>query len=185
MKVKNVLLPLIIISASMFACRYGHATTVYQWTDTEGVVHFSDVAPAQNGATETRKINLSDFNKTTPARHTYSIIEQANIMAKWRKQAEAQWLARKRLDLEQQRLTEEIEANRQKNKDSSRDELQSLPYYYMFPRAVNYRYQERRYDRPRFRNSSGFRQWKRPDVTRRHNRTPASGATHILKPPLF
>ena len=85
MKTKSVLLSLIIISAAMVACRFVHATTVYQWTDRDGVVHFSDVAPAQDGATDTRKIKLNDFNATTPEQHTYSIIEQANIMAAWRR----------------------------------------------------------------------------------------------------
>ena len=185
MKTKNVLLPLIIISTAMFACRYAHATTVYQWTDTDGVVHFSDVAPAQDGATETRKIKFNDFNNTTSARHTYSIIEQANIMAQWRKQADEQWLARKRLELEQQRLSEEIEANRLKNKHTDQDELQSLPYYYVSPRPVSYRYQERRYGRTWYRKHSGSGQRQTPGVTHRYNRTPQSGATAILKPPLF
>lgn len=185
MKTKNLLLSLAIISTAMFACGHGNATTVYQWTDANGVVHFSDVAPHQNGVTETRTINFEDHKKSTPTPHTYSIIDQANIIAAWNKQADEQWLARKRLELDQQRLAEETEANRQENKIGNRNELQSLPYYYVFPSTVNYRYRERRYGYRLHRRFSGSRRRETPDVARRHNRTAQSRAIAILNDPLF
>lgn len=163
---KNILITLFVISTLFIAGRNGKATTVYQWTDADGVVHFSDSAPPQDGTTETREINFGSFASTTSDQETLSIIEQANIMAEWNKQAMEQHLALKQMELEQQRLSQEIEFSQQDSLNRSREYDQSRPHYYVFPQAVNYRYREQWYNQPYHQQLYRPHVRKRPPASR-------------------
>lgn len=148
---KNILITLLVIFSAGITSRNSTATTVYQWTDADGVVHFSDAAPPRDSTTDAREINFGSFESTSPTQDTLSIIEQANLMAEWNRQAMEQHLAREKMELEQQRLTHEIELDRQDTQVYEQDR----PHYYVFPQAVNYRYRQQWNNRPDHRRYSG------------------------------
>jgi len=115
------------------------AGTVYQWIDETGNVNFSDVPPADSPVTETHEfiiklaaVNNIDFEQ-------YSIINQAELMAEWRRQLADERLAKKQLYLEEKRLQHEREL-------SEREEDYAAGYYggggyYYYP----YQYPNRRH----------------------------------------
>ena len=147
---KSILITLFVFSSVAMASQNGVATTVYQWTDADGVVHFSDAAPTQDSTTETREINFDSFTSTTPDQGSLSIIEQANIMAEWRKQETERRLAMRRMQLEQQRLSQAIDLDRQESLDRRQEYFQDRPHYYVFPRAINYHYRNLWNNRPSY-----------------------------------
>lgn len=165
---KNILFSAFIITAAIIAIRNGNTATVYQWTDNDGIVHFSDAAPTQDGITETREINFDSFENTSPGQQTLSIIEQANIMAEWRKQDEAQRLVLKQMQLEQQRLMQDIELDRQESLNRNPGYYPDQPHYFVFPQVVDYRYRERWYNRPGQQQFSGTRMHKTPPPSRQY-----------------
>ncbi len=100
------LTPLILVTA-LFINQDAIAAKVYQWTDEEGVVHFSDVPPSDNTATEIQEINFISYAANESDPDEYSIVNQLERMAEWRRQTEEERLARKELQLEEKRLAQE------------------------------------------------------------------------------
>ena len=137
----------VIILVSVVAIPAGNTATVFQWTDADGIVHFSDTAPAVDSSIETREIKFDSFDNGTSSPEKYSIIEQANIMAEWRRQETEQRLARKQLALEQERLDREMELNQQESQDNIQDYYRPGLNYYYLPRAIGYGSQRLRYNR--------------------------------------
>ena len=134
---KTALMSLIILS-SIVAIPDGNSATVYQWTDEDGIVHFSDTAPPADNSIETREIKFDSFDNGASHPEKYSIIEQANIMAEWRRQETEQRIALQKLALEKQRLNQEMELNRQNDQYTVQDGYQPGLHYYVFPGAIGY-----------------------------------------------
>ncbi len=105
------------------------AETIYKWVDKEGNVNFSDVAPDESVAVDTREISV-DVTEVNPEDvERFSIINQAERMAEWRRQLKQERLAEKRLYLEEKRLAQEQDFRRH-------DELVAAEDY----RLRNYNY---------------------------------------------
>ena len=153
---KTALISLIIL-ASVVVIQDGNTATVFQWTDKDGIVHFSDTAPAGDSAIETREIKFDSFDNGTSSPEKYSIIEQANIMAEWRRQEEQQQLARKQLALEQERLNRETELNQQELQNDIQDHYRSGAQYYFIPGTIGYRAQRPWFNRQNHRQNTGSR----------------------------
>ncbi len=109
---KQSLILNLILASAMFISQNVTAAKVYQWTDAEGIVHFSDAPPADSAVTATREIHFDDFAENDSNQESYSIIDQANVMAAWRRQLTEDRLAVKRLQLEEQQLAQELELSR-------------------------------------------------------------------------
>ncbi len=88
------------------------AATVYQWTDAEGVVHFSDVPPADQTITEAQELEYPVYAETIANPEDYSIINQLETMTEWRRQITEERLAQRELELEAKRIANEKHANR-------------------------------------------------------------------------
>lgn len=118
------------------------AGTVYQWTDEAGNINFSDVPPADLSTTETHEFVIEQAPDSNVNYEQYSIINQAELMAEWRRQLTDERLAKKQLYLEEKRLRQELEL-------SERDEIYDDGYgygsrvYYYNP----YQYPNRRHHR--------------------------------------
>lgn len=102
----------VLLSLTLFAWQHAGATTVYQWTDEEGVVHFSDVPPLDVDSRETQEIDFVDYVDNRETADEYSIINQLERMTEWRKQLSEERMAKKQLQLEEQRLAEERQSYR-------------------------------------------------------------------------
>ena len=145
---KNLLISVLLMTSAIIVSPDGNTATVYQWTDADGVVHFSDTAPPQDGATKTREIKFDNLDDAAPVDQTYSIIEQAKMMAEMRKQETEQLIALKQLELEQQALSQQVQGNQQENQTSVQEAYQSAPYFYFFPQLTRYRYPGQWHNRP-------------------------------------
>lgn len=88
------------------------AATVYQWTDAEGVVHFSDVAPDADTPVKIEEIEFAEYADPGTDPDKYSITSQLERMSEWRRQLTEERLAKKQLQLEALRLAQEKEASR-------------------------------------------------------------------------
>ena len=85
------------------------AATVYQWTDEDGNINFSDVPPADSTVTETHEFIIKQAAVNNVDYEQYSIINQAELMAEWRRELVDERLAKKQLYLEEKRLRHELE----------------------------------------------------------------------------
>ena len=139
---KRNLIPFLLLSFALFISQSVAAARVYQWTDADGVVHFSDAPPADVAVTATCEIQFDDFATSDASQEKYTIIDQANIMANWRRQHTEDRLAVKRLHLEEQYLAQELELGRleterrllELNEPRSRFYVFSQPYFHSFHR---------------------------------------------------
>lgn len=100
---------LITLALSLYIGPAALAVTVYQWTDAEGVMHFSDTPPAAQEATAFSETELLDFAGEETDPDAYSIVNQLEAMTAWRRQAEEDRRAEKQLQLEEERLALEQE----------------------------------------------------------------------------
>ena len=130
---KQILIRCLILSSSLFISQGVVAATVYQWTDADGIVHFSDAPPKDTAVTATREILFDDFIENISSPETYSIIDQADIMAAWRQQNTEDRLAVKRLQLEEKQLAQELELNRQQAEQQMDGYSESYPHYFVYP----------------------------------------------------
>jgi len=85
------------------------AATIYQWTDEAGNINFSDIPTTDPMATETHEFIIKDASVNNVDFEQYSIINQAELMAEWRRQLADERLAKKQLYLEEKRLQHERE----------------------------------------------------------------------------
>jgi len=152
MQTHSTLTSLIPLALCWFISPAALAVTVYQWTDTEGVVHFSDTPPAAPEATAVSATEILDFAGEATDPEAYSIVNQLEAMIAWRRQAEEDRRAEKQLQLEEQRLalaqaaTQPAPAVRE-DVSYSRSFLYPAGFYY--PGLLHYK----RYPhRPGFRN---------------------------------
>lgn len=118
------------------------ARTIYQWTDEEGNINFSDVPPSESMTTETREISINLRDPDNVDFEKYSIINQLEQMAAWRRQLAEERLAEKMLYLEEKRLAHEIELQLEiskRNEAITADEYASRSYYYAPYRPLHHR----------------------------------------------
>jgi len=116
------------------------AATIYQWTDETGNINFSDVPPAESVVIETHEIsiNLSATSNVDPDK--YSIINQVEQMAEWRRQLTEERLAKKKLYLEEKRLAYEMELEkRQQNEAIATTQYIPTTHYYRPYHFLNHR----------------------------------------------
>lgn len=105
------------------------AAKIYQWTDEEGVVHFSDVPPSDNASIEIQEINFVNYAANESNPDEYSIVNQLERMSEWRRRTEEERLARKQLQLEEKRLAQEMNSYRLIDPPSTRVYYPSVYYY--------------------------------------------------------
>jgi hypothetical protein len=102
-----ILPPVCLLLATSFFGQQAMAAKIYQWTDEEGVVHFSDSPPHTGITREIREMEFVTYAEEGKDTDEYSIINQLERMAEWRRQTEEERLARKQLQLEEKRLAQE------------------------------------------------------------------------------
>lgn len=110
---RKTMIFLFILSLACFGSQNALAGIVYQWTDEAGNVNFSDVPPTDLAVTEIRDISINEYSQDNVDFEKYSIINQAELMAEWRRQITEERLEKKRLLLEEKRLAYEMELNSQ------------------------------------------------------------------------
>ncbi len=102
------------------------ATTVYEWVDEQGRRHFSD-KPPENVSTP---VTTREFEKLSPegaaADDYYSIVNQEKRMAEQQQALNDRRLEKRKLQLEQHRLAQEVAAQQQTID-------QSPPYINQYP----------------------------------------------------
>ncbi len=114
------------------------AATIYQWTDEAGNINFSDIPTTDPMATETYEFIIKDASVNNVDFEQYSIINQAELMAEWRRQLADERLAKKQLYLEEKRLRHELELS--EREEDYADGYGSGIYYYN-----PYQYRNRRH----------------------------------------
>ena len=139
----------LILAAALLASPGALAVKVYQWTDEEGVVHYSDTPPQEDTVAEINEMELYDAGESTADPDEYSIVNQLERMTAWRRQAEEDRRAWKQLQLEEERLALE-EKSYQPPEEYSTGSYYPVgfyPYgyypYSYYPRAYNDTYGKR------------------------------------------
>lgn len=154
MNIRNIKTSFFILSLTFCANQSATATMVYQWTDEKGIVHFSDVPPADTTIIETLEINFDSFENNYVDPEMHSIIDQADRMAERRRQIIKDRLAIKVLQLEEKRLAQELEMIRLNAIKITQNYYRPRSYYYAFPQP-NYHHQQRHvHYQPRHQHSS-------------------------------
>ena len=113
MSTRNTIFPFIVLSLTCFVNQNVLAGTIYQWTDEAGNVNFSDVPPDDSITAESHEYNINQDRSYNNELDQYSIINQAEQMAQWRRQLAEERRADKQLYLEERRLDQELELSRQ------------------------------------------------------------------------
>ena len=139
MNINNTLFPLIIISLTFLVNQNAIAGKVYQWTDEEGLMHFSDIAPVDQTPVEIQEIDLVSYTESDAYTDEYSIVNQLDRMSERRRQNTEERLAIKRLQLEEQRLAQEKESRRYDVISTS----QYIPFTYSYAYSQPYYYRRR------------------------------------------
>lgn len=152
MNIRSIKILFFILSLTFFATQNATATKVYQWADEEGVVHFSDVPPADITIIETREINFDSFENNNTDPEIYSIIALADRMAERRKQITKERLAIKRLQLEEKRLAQELEISRLNAMQRTQVYYRPQPNYYAYPQPFYNHQQRHAHNQPKYRH---------------------------------
>ena len=124
-----------MLTLALLASQNAMAVKVYQWTDEEGVVHFSDTPPQNDAAGDLSEYELVNYEGEKADSDEYSIVNQLERMTAWRRQAEEDQRAWKQLELEEERLAQERQASRQSADVISTDTYYPSLYY---PQAYSY-----------------------------------------------
>ncbi len=130
------------------------AEKVYQWTDAEGVVHFSDIAPADGSNADVAEINIVEYSNDGQDADQYSIVNQLETMTGWRQSAEEEQRAKRQMDLAQERQRAETVVY-----DDTPDYQPQPAYYY----PTTY------YPTDRYHRNRGDYKWHYPDSFKRGN----------------
>ena len=132
MDTRNTIISFFILSLACLGNQNSLAGTVYQWTDEAGNVNFSDVPPHESVTTKKHEINIDSHDDKNIDLEQYSIINQVEKMAEWRRQLKEERLAEKMLYLEEKRLAYEIEQQEINNRNEAitAGEYGSRSYYY-------------------------------------------------------
>jgi hypothetical protein len=131
MKSVNPQISCLILATILFASQNALTATVYQWTDDEGIVHFSDTPPKGNESLEIQEMEFVTYVQNDADNDEYSIMNQLERMSEWRRQTADERMARKQLHLEEKRLAQESHANRYNNNLPTRTTY-SQPVYYPY-----------------------------------------------------
>lgn len=115
------------LAAALLAGQNVMAAKIYQWTDEEGTVHFSDTPPKGDASREIQEMEYPAYAASETGNDEYSILNQLERMTEWRRQTEDERMARKQLQLEEKRLVQEQHANRYHNLPAS---TYTRPIYY-------------------------------------------------------
>lgn len=135
---------LCILSLACLGSQNVLAGIVYQWIDEAGHVNFSDVPPDESVVTEMRDISINEHSPDNVDFEKYSIINQAELMAEWRRQITEERLEKKRLRLEEKRLAYEMELNSQ---NESYNHQAYIPYVYPYYPNLPNRYRRHHGDK--------------------------------------
>lgn len=131
MKSTTAQMSCLTLAAALLASQNALSATVYQWTDEEGIVHFSDVPPKGNEPLEIQEMEYVTYARSDAGNDEYSIMNQLERMSEWRRQTEDERMARKQLQLEEKRLAQDSHTNRYNNNLPSRTTY-SQPVYYPY-----------------------------------------------------
>ena len=123
------MISLFILSLVCLGNQNALAVTIYQWIDEAGNINFSDVPPDESVVTETREISINQHDPGNVDFEKYSIINQVEQMAEWRRQIAEERLEKRKLILEEKRLAFEMELNKQ-NEAIAAEEYTPRIYYY-------------------------------------------------------
>jgi len=134
---RKTMIFLFILSLACFGSQNALAGIVYQWTDEAGNVNFSDVPPTDLAVTEVRDISINEYSQDNIDFEKYSIINQAELMAEWRRQITEERMEKKRLLLEEKRLAYEMELN---NQNETYIHQAYIPYVYPYYPSLPNRY---------------------------------------------
>ena len=130
----------LMLTMALLASQNAMALKVYQWTDAEGVVHYSDTPPPDDASSAINEIEMVNLAGNDADSDEYSIVNQLERMTAWRRQAEEDRRAWKQLELEEERLALEQQASRP-SADISTDTFYPNTYYplvYSYPYPVNF-----------------------------------------------
>jgi len=97
MRYRNRVISLFILVSGCLGYQNIMARTVYQWTDETGNINFSDVPPAEAVVIETHEFNIKQTGNNNVDLEDYSIINQVERMAKWRREIADERLAKREL----------------------------------------------------------------------------------------
>lgn len=119
-----------------FTCQNAMSATVYQWTDKEGLVHFSDVAPTPDETADAdvdvKEIKFVDYAQNETGSDEYSIINQLDRMTERRRKVIEERLAKEQLQVEAQRLANQND-NYQLYDNPANQVYYPQTYYYPAP----------------------------------------------------
>jgi hypothetical protein len=93
-----------------------------------------------------RKITFEDDWGADTSGGAYSIIDQAEMMAEWRRQTTEDRLTIRRMALEERRAAQDMELARLESERETEQVQQSQPFYYFFPRPYFNQRPGRRFD---------------------------------------
>ena len=130
----------LMLVLALLASPEAMAVKVYQWTDEEGVVQFSDTPPQNDAAGDLSESELVNYDGENADSDKYSIVNQLEQMTAWRRQAEEDRRAWKQLQLEEERLAQERQSY-QASADAGTNTYYLPAYYprvYSFPYPVNF-----------------------------------------------
>ena len=141
MDTRNTIISFFILSLACLGNQNSLAGTVYQWTDEAGNVNYSDVPPHESVATKEHEISFDSYDDKNIDLEQYSIINQVEKMAEWRRQLKEERLAEKMLHLEEKRLAYEIEQQEINNRNEAiaAGEYGSRSYYYVPHQSLHHR----------------------------------------------
>ena len=128
--IRIISMPYLFLAGALLVGQQVMAATVYQWTDEEGVVHFSDVAPNDDMALDIDEIEFNSYASNDVDPNEYSISNQLERMTEWRRQTTEERLAKKQLQLEEKRLAQERDSYQYYNSPSTSEYYSESPYYY-------------------------------------------------------
>ena len=151
MRYRNRVISLFILVSGCLGYQNTMAGTVYQWTDEMGNINFSDVPPAEAVVIETHEFNINQPANNNVDSDEYSIFNQVERMAKWRREIADERLAKRELYLEQKRLDQELELIRQNEALAAESYYEPQGYSYAPSNYQQYRPNHRPYRRPHHR----------------------------------
>ncbi len=137
MNTRNTILPFLVLSLTCLVNQNALAGTVYQWTDESGNINFSDVPPDESVTVEIYEYSINQDGANNIELEPYSIFNQVEQMAQWRRQLAEERLAKRKLYLEEKRLAQELEISR-RNETIAAGEYAPRTYYYN-PYQFSYR----------------------------------------------
>ena len=123
----------LMLALALLASPAAMAAKVFQWTDEEGVMHFSDTPPQNDASSDISEFELANYDGENADSDKYSIVNQLEQMTAWRRQTEEDQRALKKLQLEEERLALEERQSTQSVSDSNTNTYYPQVSYYPYP----------------------------------------------------